>query len=114
MVLGIQILGILFGLFMLYTTFIHRKKNEFNLKEYVLWTVLWVGFVVISSFPNILQPFTETLNLQRTMDLLLILGFIFVVGLLYNNYLIIKNTRKRVENVVQKIAVKEAKMVNKK
>jgi len=33
MLLGIQLVGVLFGLFMLYITFLHGKRKEFSSKE---------------------------------------------------------------------------------
>lgn len=104
MLLGIQILGVLFALVMLYLTFLHQKRKEFSAKEYMFWVVLWVGFIIVTVFPKVLEPIVETLNLYRTMDLLVILGFILVIGLLFHNYIELVKTRKKVEDVVRKVA----------
>ncbi len=45
MLLGIQIAGILFALFMLYITFLHRKRDEFTVNEAGFWTLMWVCFI---------------------------------------------------------------------
>ena len=107
MLLGIQILGVLFALFMLYLTFVHQKRKEFSSKEYLFWIILWVGFIIVTLFPQVLEPIVESLNLYRTMDLLVILGFIFVVGVLFHNYIALRKTQKKVEVIVRKVAHKE-------
>ncbi len=108
-ILGIQILGILFALLMLYLTFLHYKRDEFSQNEYLFWQILWALFAVMALFPKLLSPFTHTLNLNRTMDLLILLGFIFVIGLLYHNYISLQKTKRRVEEIVGKIAIKQNK-----
>ncbi len=109
MLLGIQILGVLFALFMLYLTFVHQKRKEFSAKEYIFWIVLWVGFIIVTVFPKVLEPFVRTLQLSRTMDFLIIVGFIFVVGVLFHNYIALRNTQKKIEEVVRKVAFKGGK-----
>ena len=104
MIIGIQIVGVLFGLFMIYLTFLHQKRKEFSAKEYLFWTLSWIVFIIIAIFPNILAPFVEGLKLGRIMDLLTIFGFLFVIGLLFNNYTNLKKTNKKIEEIVRKVA----------
>ena len=40
-VLGVQILGILFALFMIYVTFLYRRRNEFSTQESLFWFFVW-------------------------------------------------------------------------
>ena len=109
MILGLQIIGVFFALFMMYLTFLYRKRKEFDSKEYMFWMIIWVVFVLISLFPHILDPFTKTLQLMRTMDLLILLGFIFIIGLSFSNHILLKKTQKRVESIVRKMALREFK-----
>ena len=53
MVLGIQIAGILFGLFMVYYSFLNYKRKEFSIREFSYWLVLWMFFIVIALFSKI-------------------------------------------------------------
>ena len=104
MIIGIQIVGVLFGLFMIYLTFLHQKRKEFSAKEYFFWIFSWTIFIIIAIFPNALAPFVKGLRLGRIMDLLTIFGFLFVIAILFYNYLTLKKTNKKVENIVRKIA----------
>ena len=78
MVLGIQIAGILFGLFMIYYSFLNYKRKEFTSKEIFFWSVVWVLFVVVALFPNILDPIVKIGGFLRALDLLIISGFLFL------------------------------------
>ena len=104
MILGIQIIGILFGLFMVYYTFLHYKRKEFTVKEFSFWVLLWALFIIISLAPELLDPFVKSLELARAMDLLIILGFMFLIGALLYTYILVRNLQKKIEEVVRKIA----------
>jgi hypothetical protein len=109
MVLGIQIVGLLFALFMLYLTFLNKKRKEFETSEYVLWVIFWLIFMYISLFPNTLGFIVASLHISRPLDLLVIVGFLFVILISFYTYTITRMTQNKVENLVRKIAIKKAK-----
>ncbi len=109
MVLGVQIIGVLFALFMLYLTFLHKKRKEFRTAEYVLWVIFWLAFMFISLFPTSLNFIVVTLHISRTLDLLVIGGFLFVILVSFYTYSITRKTQNKVEELVRKIAVNKAK-----
>ena len=104
MVLGIQIVGSLFGLFMLYMTYIRRKREEFTVKEYGAWALFWIFFVLMALFPNWLDPFVKSLKLYRTMDLFVIIGFMFLTGAVFYTYSIVRRVQSKIEEVVRNTA----------
>ncbi|MFH2027621.1 MAG: DUF2304 domain-containing protein [Nanoarchaeota archaeon] len=108
MMLGVQIVGILFGLFMLYITFLNGKRKEFNSKEGVFWIIAWAAFILLVIFPNALDIVARNiLNISRTLDFLIILGFMFIIGISFYNYLAIRKTQNKIEKIVRKLALKK-------
>jgi len=106
-ILGIQILGLLFGVFMLYYTFLQRKRNDFTTKEYSFWVILWIIFLMVTIFPGLLDPIVKSLSLARTMDFFIILGFMFLIGSIFYTYTIVRKNQKKLEEIVRKIAMKK-------
>lgn len=106
---GIQILGLLFGLFMIYYTFLHRKRNELGIKEYFFWFIVWIMFIIVVLFPRIIDPLIQGLNFARRLDFFIILGFLFLIGLSFYTYIIVKKNQNQVEEIVRKIALKGKK-----
>jgi hypothetical protein len=106
-ILGIQILGILFGGFMMYYVFLHYKRKELTIKEYLFWVVLWVLFIILTIFPWLLKPLVESIGFARTMDFFIVAGFMFLVGSLFYIYLLVRGNQKRLEEIVRKIAFKK-------
>ncbi|MFH0867681.1 MAG: DUF2304 domain-containing protein [Candidatus Woesearchaeota archaeon] len=105
-ILGIQILGTLFGFFMIYYTFLQYKRNEFTIKEYSFWFIFWGAFVIVTLFPQILDPLLKTLNIVRTLDFFIITGFLFLIFVVFYTYTIVRKNQKKLEEVVRKIALK--------
>ncbi len=109
MVLGIQFVGIFFGLFMLYITTLYSKRKEIDAKERWFWVSAWIVFILLVIFPNSVDMIARrVLNISRTLDFLIILGFMFLIGISFYNYLIIKKNQNKIEKIVRKIAVKNS------
>lgn len=103
-ILGIQILGILFGVFMLYYVFLHYKRKELTIKEYSFWVILWILFIILTLFPWLLKPLVKSIGFARTMDFFIVAGFMFMIGSLFYIYLLVRGNQKRLEEIVRKIA----------
>ncbi|MBS3103271.1 DUF2304 domain-containing protein [Candidatus Woesearchaeota archaeon] len=106
-ILGIQIIGILFGFFMMYYTFLHYKRKEFTMREYGFWLILWALFIVITLFPDILDPILKSLSIARALDFFIIIGFLFLIGMIFYTYTNVRANQKKLEEVVRKIALKK-------
>src|SRR3989344_7441372 len=106
MVLGIQIAGFLFGLFMIYYSFLNFKRKEFTVKEFSFWLFLWVILVIITLFPFILDPIVKTFGFFRTLDLLIISGFLFLIAAIFYTYTLVRKNQRKLEVVVRQMAMK--------
>jgi len=103
----IQIVGLLFGLFMIYYTFLSLKRKEFRKGEFTAWVVMWAAFLLVTLFPDLLNPIIKTANVSRRLDFLIIVGFLFLIGLGFSTYILSRKNRKKIEDMVRKIALKE-------
>ena len=105
MIVGIQILGLLFGLFMLYITYLYRKRRELSNTEWLFWSALWLVFIILSLVPTSLDFIVkDVLNMSRPLDFLIIMGFMFLIGTNFYTYSLARKNRKQVEAIVRNIA----------
>jgi len=107
MVLGVQIIGIFFGLAMVYLTFLHRKRNEFSLKEFIAWGAAWIVFLFLTLFPKSIDLIVVKVGFARTLDAYIVMGFIFLIGMMFYIYSIVRINQNRIEEVVRKIALEK-------
>jgi len=107
-ILGIQLLGLLFGLFMIYLTFLHRKRKDYTKKEGFIWIIMWIGFIFVTLFPNSLDFLVKrTFGLKRPLDFFIIIGFLFMVFISFYTYSIVRKNQKKLEEIVRKIALEK-------
>ena len=107
--LGIQIISVCFAGFMLYVTFLHRKRGNLNKAESFVWTSLWLVFVYFALFPRVLDPVLAQLFVTRTMDLLMITAFMILAYLGFMNHVGIKNLQSKIRKIVGQKAINKVK-----
>jgi len=108
MILGIQMLGVLFALFMIYLTYLHSKRKEFTMKEWSVWSLMWIIFIFIALYPNALDFVVKGLfALKRPLDFYIISGFMFLTGMIFHIYTIVRNNQKKIESIVRKTAMEK-------
>ena len=105
MLFGVQIIGILFGLIMIYMTFLYYKKANYDRRGFFVWLLIWLGFIFLVSFPQTVYGVMEALKIDRTADFFYITGFLFFSVILFYIYNIAKKNQKQIENIVRTIAI---------
>ena len=104
--LGIQVVAIVFGAFMLYLTFLHTKRTEFTIFEAGAWTILWSGIVYVSLFPNSLDFLVKNvLNLKRPLDFFIICGFLFLIFIVFFIYSKVRINDLKIQKMVTRFAL---------
>ena len=107
MIIGVQIIGLLFGFLMTYLTFLYYRRKEFNRSQLLFWEFLWIIFVFIVLFPNVLSSTVKELGFTRVFDFLTIMGFVIITFLTFYNYNNINKLKKKLEANVRKDAIKK-------
>lgn len=113
----IQFLGVIFGLGMMYFTFVKYKRKEISKMELTVWFGGWIILIIIALFPFALDSIIAPLNFYRRLDFFVVLGFFVLLGLGFFNYSMVKKMEKKVEVFVRREALevgKERETVEKK
>lgn len=103
----IQLLGIIFGVGMMYFTFVRWKRKEISNSEILLWFTGWVTMVVVAIRPSSLDFISGSLHFYRRLDFFVVLGFFVLLGLGFFNYTTVKKLERKVEVYVRKEAMDE-------
>ena len=109
MVIGLQIIGMLFALVMLYLTFLYYKKSSYSTMSFALWSVIWAGFLFMTFFPATLYGIMEDLKIERTVDVFVIGGGMFFTVIIFHLFTIVKSLERKIETVVRRTAVNAPK-----
>ena len=111
--IGLQIVAIIFALWMIYFSYLHFRRGEFKKIEFALWQVVWLGLVVVVLFPKSVEFILKTFSITRTFDLVVIVGMIILFGVTFRNYVIVKRSEKRMEDFVRKESLNEIDVISK-
>ena len=104
----LQIISLIFGLYMMYWSFLSYKKRLYYLNELVFWIVVWLAFIFISLFPDTVKFILQTFQIIRVMDLLMILAFMVLSVITFRNYTDNRLLRKKLSDFVRSEAIKKA------
>jgi hypothetical protein len=102
-----QILAAIFALWMMYVVSIHGKKKTLTFGEVVFWITIWVLFVIIAIFPNLLLGIAHTLKFGRVFDLLVVGALMILNILVFASYFTQKESQRRLEDLVRQLAIAE-------
>lgn len=105
--IGIQVAAILFALWMTYFSYLHFRRAEFSLLEYILWQILWIGLVIVVVYPKSVRFILETFSISRTFDLIVVSGIVILYGVVFRNYVLLKRLEKKLEKMVRQESLQE-------
>jgi len=103
----IQLVAGAFALLMFYLSFLHFKRQEFSPRVFTIWAIIWLGFLAVSIFPEIINQFVDDLGVARALDLFTILGFILILAVIFRLFVIITVIERRLETLVRKEALQD-------
>lgn len=109
MIIGLQITGILFSLFMIYLALLHYKKGQLNGIEISSWIVIWIAVILIVIFPEVVRVYAESFAVSRVLDLLIGGAFVVIFIMVGSAYVRVNKLEKRIEDLIRRLALKEKK-----
>jgi len=105
----LQLLGVGYLAFMLYLTFLYYKKNQYTIRNFIFWAVVWGGGILMLLFPATTSLLTQQLKVGRVLDFYLILGLMFFSIITFMSFATARKTEARVEALVRRLALSEKK-----
>ena len=104
-----EIMSILFFILMIYLTFLAYRRGQFTKIHLIFWYGIWIIGIIAIIISNRLNKFLISLNIARVFDLYALLGFIFLLFMVFHLFRVVKNNEKRLENLTREIALKPLK-----
>ncbi|MFH0961328.1 MAG: DUF2304 family protein [archaeon] len=105
MVPVIQLIGIGFGLLMMYFVFVSFRRKELGSSDLVIWLSLWGAFLLAVVFPGILQGVIGSLNVVRVLDLLMVASFMVAFAMLFRLYKGLRRLERKMDSLAESFAV---------
>lgn len=110
MILGLQVIALIFSLIMIYFAYLHYRRGEMNGLEILLWATAWIGAIFIAIFPEIFRAFSATIAISRAFDLAMIGAFMLVIPIVYMAYVKTKRLERKLEELIREEAKRKLKV----
>jgi|WetSurMetagenome_2_1015567.scaffolds.fasta_scaffold626621_2 hypothetical protein len=107
MLAGIQLLGIIFSLFMIYLAYVYYKRKNYGLRSFVIWLCVWLAALFLVSLPKTVYGVMQLLQIERTADFIVIMGFAFFSVIIFYIYTTVKKNNYKIEQLVRQLAINE-------
>lgn len=114
MIVGIQLIGILFGVVMIYFSYLYYRRGNYGKQSLALWLITWLVVVVIFAVPQLIYAVMEVLAIQRTADFFTAAAIIFLTTITFYTYTNVKKQEKKMEDLVRKVALERVEKTKKK
>ncbi len=105
MILGLQVIALIFAFAMIYFALVNFKRGEIDKTEVISWVVIWLAVIFVVVFPNILREYSERFFITRLFDLMVVGGFVLVIAMTARTYVRIRKMEKKIEDLVRKDAI---------
>jgi hypothetical protein len=104
-----QILAVIFALCMIYMIRIHARKKVIHTNEALIWFGLWLGFILLALFPQVLTGIVGLLHFARVFDLLTVTAFMVLTIMVVSVYLKQKDYDRKLEILLRKLSINKPK-----
>lgn len=109
MIVGIQVVGIVFSFSMIYFAILHFKRREIDATEVGIWIIIWLFALVAVLFPDILQTFARTFLFARLFDMMVVGAILIIMVMTVRSYVSVRRIDKKIEDIVRKEAFRSVK-----
>jgi len=109
MILGLQLLAVVFALLMVYFAFVNYKRKEINRVEIGIWVLAWTIAIVMVLFPDTLRTIAQTFFISRLLDLMIMGGFLLVITMVSIAYIKTRQIERKIDELVRRTALKDLK-----
>jgi hypothetical protein len=107
MIAGIQLLGIVFSLIMIYMAYVYYKRKNYGITSLIIWVCIWAGALFFVSFPQTTYGIMEALKIERTADFMVMMGFTFFSVIIFYLYSTVKKNNYKIEQLVRQLAISQ-------
>ena len=109
MVYEFEVVGLIFVFVMLYFTYLEYKRSRLTKLGFTFWFVSWIFSFLLIVFHEYINEILPEIRLIRVLDLYMILAFMFLFGIVFYLFVVIKHIEKRIENIIRTLALKPVK-----
>lgn len=109
-----QIIGVLFFLYLIYKTYRSFQDEEFSLGDFITWVAVWIILFVIFAFPGLFRNIADYLQIPTLVELIFTILISFLILIVFHLYTRLNKLSIQFEESIQHIAQNQKESIKKK
>ena len=105
MIKGIQVIGMLVGLYLIGQTILNFRRGNYDLRKTTFWLVLWTVMVVLFFNPSLMALTLPILTTRDTIMSVLVMGLTGALVLIAQVYQKMSDLEGKLTRLVQNLAI---------
>jgi len=105
MIKGIQVLGIIFCIYLLIQTYIRNKKGLVGIKSLVFWASMWLIILILFLSPSLTLLIAPILNTADAMLMVLVIGSMTLFTIIFHQSMKITQLEQKLTKIAQNISL---------
>ena len=110
MTLKIQIIVIAVAALAILFTILLIKKERLGLKIAMPWLVVFILIIIFAAIPSFMDWLSDLIGIYAPVNMVLFLAGIFLMIIIYSLTMSVFSNRKKIRDLVQKVAYLEERM----
>lgn len=80
----INIIGILFGIYFLFKSYLLVKKKKEDVKQFLLWALIGIIMLILAVYPKLADIALKLLNMEERINAIFAIGILLSILLIFN------------------------------
>lgn len=102
---AIQVAVIVFGVAMAFTTYRSYRRRDLLAPEAALWLAIWLGLIIVASFPDLLRKFVGPFQVARLLDLVIIVAILVLSLIVFSLNTRVRHNERKLVELVRRLAL---------
>ena len=108
MIAFVKIISLALGLMVISKTYLDYKKKNESFFMFFFWTVAWIGIIIVSLFPEIINDALAISRAQRVGTGTFVgVALVFLFFVIYRVYIKANRLEKKIQKMVTKLGLKD-------
>jgi len=105
----IQIIIILFALFVLTRIILRLRDNQLTIREFFIWMALWGIVLLVAFIPSMAQWAASILGIGRGVDVFIYLALLVLFYMMFRIIIKLESLQHEMTSIVRKISLEDLK-----
>lgn len=109
MINALQGIAVVFALFAISRTYLRMRESKLSIGQFIFWTILWIGVVLLTFMPDMINILADTLGIRRPIDVVVYFSIVLLFYLIFRLYVKISDTEREISQLVSAVAINRKK-----